>query len=117
MTAVLMIEPEALPAGPSDPAPAVRDLLAAARCAKILNQGARDAAREWARLAGRGRNNAVQGLAALMLCRSPADLIAAHADMMSGRLDLISKASEALSEIVAAAAGEAVRALATQDVG
>src|SRR5471030_1487697 len=116
MTAVSTIAPQTWRASSSLAAPSgVRGTLAAVSCAKILTAGARDAAREWRRHARQRRHDGVQGLAAIMLCRSPADLVAAQADMVSGRLDLIRQTSERLSEIVGATAGDAVRALSADD--
>lgn len=105
MTAAYAIEPRAMLG---------RDMLAARRCARILASGAGRWAREWARLAEQRRGGGGRGLAALMLCRSPADLIAAQADMVSEHLDLIGQSAGALSEIVGATAGDAVRALSAE---
>jgi hypothetical protein len=57
----------------------------------------------------------MQGLTALMLCRSPADYVAAQADMVSEHLGLVGRSTGRLSEIVDAAAGDAIRALTTED--
>jgi hypothetical protein len=112
MTANLKIEPRPYRAPASALAQTgLRDMLAVVRCAEILTEGAREATREWARLAEQCRQIDLQSLAALALCRSQADLVAAQAGMVSGRLDLIGRGSGRLAEIVNAAAGGAVRAL------
>ena len=115
MTAEFTIDPKPIRAHATGAAPsAVRDFRAAVRCAKILTAGAEDAAREWGRLTKRRYQNGMQGLTALMLCRSPADYVATQADMMSEHLGLVSQSSGRLSEIVGAAAGDAVRALTAE---
>lgn len=85
--------------------------VAAMRCAEILARGAKQTTREWARLAAERRETSLEAFAAFLRCRSPADLLVAQADAVSGHLDLVSQASGRLAEILAGAAGTAARAL------
>jgi hypothetical protein len=110
----MTIEPRAIAAPPFVAWPGVVEPLATTRCASILAAGAGRWAREWARLTEQRRHNGLRSFAAAMACRSPADLIAAQADMVSEHLDLIGRGSGALAKIVDATAGEAVRALSAE---
>jgi len=65
----------------------------------------------WLRLAQRRYRNGVRGLFMLTQCRTPQDFVAARADLLCEDLDLIRTECEGISEIVAAAAGDAVRVI------
>ncbi|MHB8529750.1 MAG: phasin family protein [Caulobacteraceae bacterium] len=67
--------------------------------------------RVWAGVAERGYASGLAGAMALMRCRTPQDLIAAHADLLCDELELLRGAWGEVSEIVAASAGEAVRTI------
>ena len=69
------------------------------------------AARAWMRLARRRYQNGVRGMLALAQCRTPQDLIAARADLLCEDLELIRAGCEGVSDVVAGAAGKAVRVI------
>ena len=51
------------------------------------------------------------GIASLMACRTPGDLLAAQAALLCEGLELMAEGAQGLSEIVAQAAGQALRSL------
>ncbi|MGH6986338.1 MAG: phasin family protein [Caulobacteraceae bacterium] len=65
--------------------------------------------RTWAGLVGRQCANAFSGWMAVLRCRTPQDLIAAHADFVCDGLEIVRGACAEISEVLAAGTGEAVR--------
>lgn len=55
--------------------------------------------------------SAALGFAALLQCRTPEDVLAAHAALVCEDLDLVREGCEGLSEIISRAAGDTVRSL------
>ncbi|MGH6993749.1 MAG: phasin family protein [Caulobacteraceae bacterium] len=65
--------------------------------------------RTWAGLVGRQCANAFAGWMAVLRCRTPQDLIAAHTDFVCDGLEIVRGACAEISDVLAAGAGEAVR--------
>ncbi|MBA3811014.1 MAG: hypothetical protein H0X27_05090 [Caulobacteraceae bacterium] len=72
----------------------------------------RDLARVGVLLARRRHRNAVRGLMTVMGCRTPQDLLAARAALLCEDLELVRGCCDQTGEIVADAAGQAVRVIA-----
>jgi hypothetical protein len=87
------------------------DLVAMARCGTAFATGAQQAAGEMSLFASRRYASGLRGLTALMKCRTPDDLIAAHAALVCEDIELALASGARLAEIVAATAGGAVRSL------
>ena len=73
-----------------------------------------DVASAGMRLAWRRYANALRGLVTLMHCRTPQDFVAARAALLCEDLELVRGGYERTGDIVAEAAGDAVRAITPQ---
>ena len=95
----------------TDPTKTARDLTAMAHAGAAVAAGAKSAAEELAAYARRRYRTQVKGLAALMACRTPGDLIAAQAGLICEDIELMLASGARMAELVAATAGGAVRSL------
>ena len=97
-----------------------RNIQAVAECSTVLAQGAQDISREWLDWAQQRFQSHLDGLNALLRCRTPQDFVAVQSDQVRQNLELLIESTRRVAERsvqLAEAAGEKIAVQAEETAG